>query len=285
MRDAALPVVRLPFDVVDIVGTGGDGQNTFNVSTAASIVAAGAGAKVAKHGNRASSSTSGSADVLEALDCNLSAVSPAAVNEILHESNFCFLFAQVFHPAMKNVAGPRKELGVRTIFNLLGPMTNPAHPTRMVVGVFSRDLGHAMAEALHLSGVKSGWVVHGCVGLDEISPEGNTLVWQFDESGNITERTISPSADFGLPEHPLRDVVGGDAVENASTMRQLLSGELSGPILDFVLLNAAALLHVSGLAADLPAGVALARQSIASGAAKKQLELFSHASQRHHKTQ
>ncbi|KAI8918703.1 glycosyl transferase family, a/b domain-containing protein [Entophlyctis helioformis] len=265
--------------VIDIVGTGGDGQNTFNVSTASSIVAAGAGCKVAKHGNRASSSSSGSADVLEALGCRLSAVTAPAIHTLLKDDrNFCFLFAQVFHPAMRHVAGPRKELGVRTIFNLLGPMINPARPSRMIVGVFSRDVGRIMAEALHLSGVQHGWVVHGCVGLDEISPEGETLVWEFGPSGVVSERTISP-ADFGLDAHPLKDVVGGDATENAATMRSLLDGSLTGPILDFVLLNAGALLHVAGVAADLKTGVALARESIASGSAKRQLALFAEATQ------
>ncbi|KAH9272409.1 anthranilate phosphoribosyltransferase [Batrachochytrium salamandrivorans] len=249
MHSEAL-AVDLPFDVVDMVGTGGDGQNTFNVSTAASIVVAGAGVKVAKHGSRASSSTSGSADVLEALG------------------------------SMKHVAASRKELGVRTIFNLLGPLTNPANPSKMVVGVFSKDIGRIMAEALHLSGVKQGWVVHGLVGLDEISPEGSSLVWEFGPTGTITERTLSP-ADFGLPEHPLADVVGGDATENASTMTALLDNTLTGPILDFVLLNAAALLYVSGQAADLKEGVALARKSISSGEAKRQLMQFAKATHSH----
>ncbi|KAJ8324706.1 anthranilate phosphoribosyltransferase [Batrachochytrium dendrobatidis] len=272
MQSKALPV-ELPFDVVDIVGTGGDGQNTFNVSTAASIIVAGAGVKVAKHGSRASSSTSGSADVLEALGCHLESVSPTAVGSILDSSNFCFLFAQSFHPAMRHVAASRKELGVRTIFNMLGPLTNPARPSKMVVGVFSKDIGRIMAEALHLSGVREGWVVHGLVGLDEISPEGSTLVWAFDSMGTITERTISP-ADFGLAEHPLRDVVGGEANENAATMSALLDNALTGPIVDFVLMNAAALLYVAGAASNLKEGVALARQSISSGTAKQQLHQF-----------
>ncbi|KAH6601915.1 hypothetical protein BASA61_001618 [Batrachochytrium salamandrivorans] len=231
-------------------------------------------------GSRASSSTSGSADVLEALGCHLNAVTPTAVASIMNESNFCFLFAQVFHPAMKHVAASRKELGVRTIFNLLGPLTNPANPSKMVVGVFSKDIGRIMAEALHLSGVKQGWVVHGLVGLDEISPEGSSLVWEFGPTGTITERTLSP-ADFGLPEHPLADVVGGDATENASTMTALLDNTLTGPILDFVLLNAAALLYVSGQAADLKEGVALARKSISSGEAKRQLMQFAKATHSH----
>jgi anthranilate phosphoribosyltransferase len=167
MRDASLPVT-LNYDVVDIVGTGGDGQDTFNVSTAASIVAAGAGCKVAKHGNRASSSSCGSADVLETLGCTLQNVTPSKLPSILETTNFCFLFAQVYHPAMKSVAGPRKELGVRTIFNILGPLTNPARPTRMIVGVFSKDLGMLMAQSLQLLGVERGWVVSGAIGLDEV---------------------------------------------------------------------------------------------------------------------
>ncbi|KAI8909051.1 glycosyl transferase family, a/b domain-containing protein [Gorgonomyces haynaldii] len=273
MRNAAVPVPSLPEGLCDIVGTGGDGQNTFNVSTAASIVAAGAGCRVAKHGNRASSSSSGSADVLEAMGCKLQQFTPNKLKPLFDQSNFCFLFAQMYHPAMKFVSGPRRELGVRTIFNLLGPLTNPAKPKRMVVGVFAKQVGAIMAQALYLSGVERAWVVHGALGLDEISPEGKTIVWDLTSDGTIQEKEISPS-DFGLQEHPLESVRGGDANHNAQLMQQLLSSQLQGPILDFVLLNSAALLFVNGKANDLKEGVRLARESISSGKALQQLEIF-----------
>ncbi|KAJ3317960.1 anthranilate phosphoribosyltransferase [Boothiomyces sp. JEL0866] len=243
MREAALQV-ETDYELVDIVGTGGDGQDTFNVSTAASIVAAGAGCK---HGNRASSSSCGSADVLEALGCKIQNVSPELCTKILDNGNFCFLFAQVFHPSMKYVSEPRKELGVRTIFNILGPLINPAKASKMIVGVYKRDLGRIMAETLILLGVQRAWVVCGAVGLDEISPEGETYVWETQPDGSIAELVVSPK-DFGLPEHPLTAVKGGDSARNSNTMKELLDGKLSGPVLDFVLLNSAALLFVSGKA-------------------------------------
>ncbi|KAJ3252813.1 anthranilate phosphoribosyltransferase [Boothiomyces macroporosus] len=272
MRDAALKV-ETDYELVDIVGTGGDGQDTFNVSTAASIVAAGAGCKVAKHGNRASSSSCGSADVLEALGCKIQNVSPELCTKILDNGNFCFLFAQVFHPSMKFLSVPRKELGVRTIFNILGPLTNPAKASKMIVGVYKRDLGRIMAETLILLGVKRAWVVCGGIGLDEISPEGETFVWETQADGSIAELVISPK-DFGLPEHPLSAVKGGDAAHNSNTMTDLLDGNLSGPVLDFVLLNSAALLFVSGKVTSLPDGVELARKSINDGQAKEALASF-----------
>ncbi|KAJ3152135.1 Phosphoglucomutase-2 [Irineochytrium annulatum] len=261
--------------VVDIVGTGGDGQDTFNVSTASGIVAAGCGLVVAKHGNRASSSSCGSADVLEALGCNLNNVTPVTVPRLLQDHRFAFLFSQVFHPAMKNVAAPRREIGVRTIFNLLGPLTNPAKPKRVVIGVYAKRLGPHVAEALRIIGVERAWVVCGEIGLDEISPIGKTFVWSI-ENGVIAEQTIQPS-DFGLPEHPMSAVVGGNAAQNSATMRSLLAGQLHGAVLDFVLLNCASLLYVAGKAADLKDGVAIARDAIKSGRAREVLEGFAKA--------
>ncbi|KAJ3330886.1 anthranilate phosphoribosyltransferase [Blyttiomyces sp. JEL0837] len=258
---------------VDIVGTGGDGQNTFNVSTASGIVAAGAGCFVAKHGNRASSSSCGSADVLEALGCEIAKLTPDRVSKTLSNGQFCFLFSQVFHPAMKAVASARKEIGVRTIFNILGPLTNPALPKRVVIGVFSKDIGRSMAEALHLSGVSRAWVVHGGVGLDEIAPCGETFIWSL-ENGTITETKITPS-DFGISENTMESVRGGDSSYNSNIMNQLLSGELkSGPILDFVLLNSAALIYVAGKADSLLKAVEAAKESIFSGKAKKAFEVY-----------
>ena len=204
---------------------------------------------------------------------------PQAIPSLLSKGNFCFLFAQQYHPAMKHVSGPRKELGVRTIFNLLGPLTNPVRPKRMVVGVFSKEAGPIMAQSLYLSGVERAWVVHGALGLDEISPQGKTYLWDLTPDGTIIEKTISP-ADFGLPEHPLESVRGGDAPFNAGLMRQLLDATLEGPILDFVLLNASALLFVAGKAATLQEAVGLARSSLKSGQAKQALLTFAQESTR-----
>ncbi|KAJ3163049.1 anthranilate phosphoribosyltransferase [Geranomyces michiganensis] len=281
MRQAAL---HIPFDtgaaVVDIVGTGGDGLDTFNVSTAAGIVAAGAGCRVAKHGNRASSSACGSADVLEALSCRLTSITPTAVPKIIADSGFCFLFSQTFHPAMRNVAAARKELGVRTIFNLLGPLSSPALPKRMIVGVYTQALGPLMAEALRISGVERAWVVCGAMGLDEIAPEGKTDVWSLEPNGEITAGIVTPS-DFGLAAHPLSDVVGGPPEHNAQMMLDLLEGRLppAHPVLDFVLLNAGALLYVAGKAATLVEAAALARRALENGSAKRALSGFRAASQ------
>ncbi|KAI9485319.1 MAG: anthranilate phosphoribosyltransferase [Benjaminiella poitrasii] len=262
-------------NVVDIVGTGGDGHDTYNVSTTASVVAAGAGAKVAKHGNRAASSQSGSADLMEAHGCQIAQVEPHQVASILDRTNFCFLFSQTYHPAMKHVAKLRKEIAVPTVFNMLGPMSNPAKPTRVVVGVHSPEIGRLMADALHLTGVKDGLVVCGAERLDEISPAGNTAYWRIS-GDDIKTGFIHPTTDFGLATHPLTDVKGGDCYENAETLKKLLDNELSDgdPILDFVLLNASALLVVAGIASDFKDGVARARVSIQSGNAKRVLESF-----------
>ncbi|KAI9011272.1 glycosyl transferase family, a/b domain-containing protein [Gaertneriomyces semiglobifer] len=286
MRDASLTidglhaedVDALGNDLVDIVGTGGDGQDTFNVSTAAGIVCAGAGCYVAKHGNRASSSKCGSADVLESLGCHIDAIQPASVPSLLRSGGFCFLFSQTFHPAMKNVASARREIGIRTIFNLLGPLSSPAKPKRCVVGVHSPKIGPMMAEALRLSGVQRAWVVCGEMGLDEISPEGKTHVWSLELNGEITEGVVTPS-DFGLQSHPLSAVVGGIPDHNAKVMKELLDGQLVGPVLDFVLLNAGALLYVAGKAPTLKDAAEMARQSIVTGRAKKALEAFAKESE------
>ncbi|TPX43627.1 anthranilate phosphoribosyltransferase [Synchytrium endobioticum] len=288
MRDFALtiPCVKTNtcWDVVDVVGTGGDGTDTFNVSTATAIVCAAAGCKVAKHGNRAASSKCGSADILEELGASLLSITPESVEKLVssHSSGggFCFLFAQAFHPAMKKVGGPRREMGFRTIFNLLGPLSNPARPKRCVVGVASHGFGRPMAEALSLTGVARAWVVNGSIdgtdtgGLDELSPAGPTHIWSLN-NGIINEFTVTPS-DFGLAFHALSSVVGGDRTYNASIMRDLLDGRLEqgNPILDFVLLNSAALLYVDGKAEDYKQGVELAKTCIVEGRAKEALKLF-----------
>ncbi|ORZ00982.1 anthranilate phosphoribosyltransferase [Syncephalastrum racemosum] len=267
---------HLEGQVVDIVGTGGDGHDTYNVSTTASIVAAGAGAKVAKHGNRAASSASGSADIMEAHGCHISLVEPEQVAHILDTTNFCFLFSQTYHPAMKHVAALRKEMGIPTVFNLLGPMSNPAKPSRVVVGVHSPQVGGLMANALKLTGIQDILVVCGAEKLDEISPAGETHYWRVQAGGELTTGTLHPTRDFGLATHPLSEVKGGDGHHNAQILSKLLNNQLpqGDPILDFVLLNAAALLVVANIASDFKDGVAKARASIESGSALKTLEAF-----------
>ncbi|KAI7872537.1 anthranilate phosphoribosyltransferase [Spinellus fusiger] len=262
--------------VVDSVGTGGDGHDTYNVSTTASIVAAGAGAKVAKHGNRSASSSSGSADLMEAHGCKIHAVEPEQVADIINRTGFCFLFSQKYHPAMKHVAALRKEIGIPTVFNVLGPMSNPARPRRMMVGVYKPEMGGLMANALRLTGVRNALVVCGAESLDEISPAGETTFWCVNGSNAIVTGTLHPTRDFGLPTHPLSHVKGGDCQHNAQLLKQLLNGELpeNHPILDYVLLNAAAVLVVAGVAGDYKEGVAKARLSIQSGEAKRVLEAF-----------
>jgi anthranilate phosphoribosyltransferase len=262
-------------DVVDVVGTGGDGIDTFNVSTAAALVVAGAGARVAKHGNRAMSSKSGSADVLEALGARTD-LGGEAVAKIINECGFCYVFAQRFHPAMRHVAGPRRELGVRTIFNILGPLTNPAGPHSQLTGVGSAALAPLVAEAFRLRRMRRVVVVHANDGMDEISPEVPTRAW-FIEGSELTEKELSPGV-FGLPSHPASAVSGGSAEENATALIRVLLGE-AGPVTDFTLMNAAAACYVAGLAPDLRAGVEVARESIASGKAKQVLDRYVQLSQ------
>ncbi|RIB05326.1 anthranilate phosphoribosyltransferase [Gigaspora rosea] len=258
--------------LVDVVGTGGDGMNTFNVSTTAAIVIAGAGCKVAKFGNRAATSQCGSADVLEKIGCEITNVTPSKVPHIINSTNFCFLFAPTFHPAVKHVAYIRREIGIPTIFNLLGPLSNPARPKRVVIGVHSKFLGKLLVDVLALKGVNEAMVVHGAIGLDEISPDGQTFIWHLSNSV-IKEYVVTPS-DFGLPNHPISAVKGGTPSENSELLIQLLSNKYEGPILDFVLLNSSAALVVSGLAENFKDGVKLARESILSGRAKNVFEEF-----------
>lgn len=257
-------------DVIDIVGTGGDGMDTFNVSTAAAIVVAATGVRVAKHGNRAASSKCGSADVLEALGAQLD-LSGADAAHIIESCGFCFLFAQHFHPAFRHVGGPRREMGTRTIFNLLGPLTNPARPQAMLVGVGVRELGPLVAEAFRVRGLHRVMVVHSDEGLDEISPSGPTHAWVLD-GGEVHEQMLTP-ADFGLPVHPIEKVIGGDANENAGSMLAVLDGA-EGAVTDFVLMNAAAALCVAGKAERLPDGVAMAHDALASGRARDVLDQY-----------
>ncbi|CAE7103343.1 unnamed protein product, partial [Rhizoctonia solani] len=284
-----VPLADKHVPAVDIVGTGGDGHNTFNVSTAAAIVAAGAGARVVKHGNKASTSSSGSADILLALGCPLN---PPPLNPTpLTNKPFTFLLAAHHHPALTSLGSVRKSLPFRTIFNVLGPLINPAAPKRMILGVYTRELGPVFAEALRGMGVERALVVCGMESMDEISIAGGTWAWSL-ENGNITTTALHPS-HFELQTHPLSTVAGASPQTNARMLIDLLDpnspchsptdstpapteGVTSDPgaILDFVLMNASALLVVAGLAPDYPTGVKLARESIRSGRAWNALREF-----------
>ncbi|MDQ0188545.1 anthranilate phosphoribosyltransferase [Alicyclobacillus cycloheptanicus] len=269
MRNHSLRL-NAPDRVIDTCGTGGDGADTFNISTASAFVCAAAGAPVAKHGNRAVSSRSGSADVLQALGAEIN-LDVSAAELCLRDVNLCFLFAQSYHPAMKYAAEPRKQLGFRTIFNILGPLTNPANAKRQVVGVFQPSLVPKVAHALLRLGSEHALVVHGAGGLDEISIAGETRVAEVKD-GEVREYTIHPEM-FGLPISDLSHVVGGDARENAEIIRALLAGERS-PRRDIVLLNAGAALYVAGRVATLQDGVIRAAETIDAGAAARTLRQF-----------
>jgi anthranilate phosphoribosyltransferase len=263
MRAKCLPV-RAPEDAMDIVGTGGDGKGTLNISTAAAFVVAGAGVPVAKHGNRNLSSKSGAADALAALGINVM-VGPAEVEAALAATGIGFMMAPMHHPAMRHVGPVRAELGTRTVFNILGPLTNPAGVRRQLTGAFSPDLLRPMAEVLKALGSERAWLVHGGDGTDELSIATDSLVVAL-EDGEIHEFTLNPE-EAGLPLHPFEELLGGEAAANAAELRAVLSGGGRPAYRDAILLNAAAALVVAGRAADLVEGVAQAREAIASGAA------------------
>jgi len=254
--------------VVDTCGTGGDGGKTFNVSTTVAFVVAGAGVTVAKHGNRAVSSRAGSADVLTCLGVHIDLV-PERVEECVNEIGIGFLFAPLFHGAMKYAVGPRQEIGVRTIFNLLGPLTNPAGASIQIVGVYSEALTDLIANVLMRLGGRHCYVVHGMDGLDEITLTDRTRVCE-GKAGRLTSYVVEPR-DFGFQRARPKDLAGGDAEENARIIRDILSGR-EGPRQQLVLLNAAPALVACGKAATLQEGVALAHQVIRSGAAMDKLE-------------
>jgi anthranilate phosphoribosyltransferase len=267
MRSRAVPLPEPVSDVLDTCGTGGDGAHTFNVSTAAALVLAGCGVRVAKHGNRAVSSRCGSADVFAALGVGLDA--PAdRVMQALHEAGVAFFFAPAWHPSMRHAALTRRELGVRTAFNLLGPLTNPAGATRQLVGVSRPEHTELMARTLGDLGADRAWVVHGAGGLDEISTIGHTKVSEL-RNGMLNTFYVHPS-DVDLPVASLSDLAGGTAAENAAVIEEILDGR-AGPRRDVVLLNAAAALLVAGRAGSLRQGVERAADSIASGRAKAAL--------------
>lgn len=255
--------------LVDVVGTGGDSTGTFNISTTAALVVAGHGVKVAKHGNRSVSSKCGSADVLAALGVNLQTNAEQAA-ECIEEVGFAFLFAPVFHPAMKNAIGPRRELAARTVFNILGPLTNPASATNLLVGSYDPALTEPLAWVLAQTGVRAAYVVHGASGLDELSLSGANRVSHLRD-GVVNTMEFDAQA-LGLAPAPLADVLGGSAGENASITRAILAGELYGPKRDAVLLNAAFALSTES--SDLQTGLEQARESIDSGRALEVLEKY-----------
>lgn len=258
-----------PDRAVDTCGTGGDGSGSVNVSTMAAIVTAAAGGLVAKHGNRAQSSRSGSADVLEALGVKID-VPVATVEACMRELGIGFLFAPSFHAATRHAAGPRKELGTRTIFNLLGPLTNPARARNQVIGVFAPEWCRPVAEALGMLGGRRIYVVHGEGGIDEVSVTGETLVCCYDEAlGYVTESRVSP-ADFGLERVDDAGLAGGDAAANAAFARRLFAGE-EGAGRNAVIMEAALALHACGIASDFREGAARSREAIDSGAASATL--------------
>jgi anthranilate phosphoribosyltransferase len=269
MRAHVLPVRPRREDLVDTAGTGGDGARTINISTAAALVAAAAGAAVAKHGNRAVSSASGSADVLEALGFTLEQ-EPARIEQSIDELGFGFLFAPAHHPAMRHAAAVRKELATRTVFNVLGPLTNPAGARAQIVGVYSEQLVRTIAEVLAHLGTRRAFVVHGAGGIDELSPVGPNLVAEVvDET--VRERRLDPEAELGLPRCSVEELRGGTPAENAAAMREVFAGA-DGGRRNAVLLNAAGAIAAAGHAADLREGLELARETVDSGAAAARLE-------------
>jgi len=274
MREFSLRV-HVDGMLVDSVGTGGDGLNTFNISTAAAFVAAGAGLKVAKHGNRAASGTCGSADVLEELGVQVE-LTPEGVERCIRESGIGFMFAQAFHPSMRHAGPVRREIGIRTVFNILGPLTNPAGAQSMLVGVAFPELGEKMASVLNLLDTHHSIIVHGEGGLDEMTLSGDTSVWEVT-GGKVSNWTLSV-ADTGLPVTPIEAIKGGDREANAKTMRELLGGA-GGPVRDYVLLNSAGVFLVGDLVTNIRDGVQLAAQTLDSGAAKGRLESMIEVSQ------
>jgi anthranilate phosphoribosyltransferase len=267
MRERVTPLDVDRDRIVDTCGTGGDGRGTFNISTLAALVAAGAGAPVAKHGNRAVSSACGSADLLTALGVHIDLDAPR-MSEVLRRTGISFLFAPKLHPAMGAVAAVRRELGVRTIFNVLGPLTNPAFARRQVLGVYSDHLVEILAQVLVALGCEHALVVHSRDGLDEISLSAPTHVCEA-RGGTLRSYELTPE-ELGLPSYPLEAIAGGDAAENARIAHAVLAGE-GGARRDIVLANAGAALYVAGSAASIREGVALAREALASGAAEAKL--------------
>ncbi|MFH0924808.1 MAG: anthranilate phosphoribosyltransferase [bacterium] len=284
MRQKATPIVvgdnlanldgdKISLDreiILDTCGTGGDKTNSFNISTSTAFVVAAAGVKVAKHGNRSVSSKCGSADVLQALGVNIE-TSPSKVEVCIEEIGIGFLYAPLLHTAMKHAIGPRKEIGIRTIFNILGPLTNPARANAQVLGVYDPKLTECLAQVLKKLGTKRAMVVHGEGGLDELSTLGATKISELKD-GKIETYKVTPE-DVGLPRASLQDIKGGDAQENANIILSILKGE-KGARRDIVLLNASAAITVAGISCDLKAGISIAEEAIDSGKALEKLALL-----------
>jgi anthranilate phosphoribosyltransferase len=267
--------VDAPPDAIDLCGTGGDGLGTLNISTAVSFVVAAAGVTVAKHGNRSASSRSGAADVLEALGVKVG-LEPEAAARVLRETGIAFLFAPTHHPAMRHVGPARRQIGRRTIFNLVGPLASPARVTRQLVGVFSSDWLVPYAQALAALGSERAWIVHGRDGLDEISISDGTQVATLGR-GAVTTLELSPE-QAGLARHKLADIVGGDAAHNAVALKALLEGDTQGAYRDIVVFNTAGALMVAGAVSDIKAGVTRAAEVLASGGARAKLNQLIEAS-------
>ena len=265
--------VDAPSGAMDIVGTGGDGKGTLNISTATAFVVAGAGVSVAKHGNRALSSRSGAADALTQMGVNVMVEAPVA-QRALHETGICFMMAPMHHAAMRHVGPARVELGTRTLFNILGPLTNPAGVKYQLTGAFAPAFLRPMAETLAALGTQAAWLVHGSDGTDEISIAGPTQVVRLSD-GDLTEEEVHPE-DAGLPVHPFEDILGGTPEANATAFRALMDGQHSA-YRDAVLLNSAAALMVIGRVGDLKSGVEIAREALDSGAAKTKIEALARA--------
>lgn len=273
MREKALHINPLT-DTLDIVGTGGDGTGTFNISTTAAFVIAAAGIPVTKHGNRSMSSKSGSADCLEQLGINIG-ISPEKSAQVLDKTGMCFMFAQGYHSSMRYVGPVRKQIGIRNIFNVLGPLTNPAGANLQVTGVYSAELVEPVARVFSNLGVKKGFVFHGSDGMDEVTVTGPTKVCEID-NGTFKSYEITPE-QFGLGTYSKDELAGGDGAENAEITKQILSGRLHGAKRDIVVLNAALGLYTGGKAATIADGVKLAAEIIDSGKAYEKMEEFAKA--------
>ena len=271
MREHALTVDGGDMDTLEIVGTGGDRAGSFNISTTTAFVAAAAGIKVAKHGNRAASSKSGTADCLEALGANIN-LEPEKCVSLLEDAGFCFFFAQKYHTSMKYVGSIRRELGFRTVFNILGPLTNPIKPSRQLLGVYDEYLLEPLAKVLTSLGVKNGMVVYGREKLDELSTAGETVVCEFN-NGEYNSYVLTPE-QFGLTRSTKQDLEGGTPEENAKITRDILSGKDRGPKFETVLMNAGAALYLAGKATDIADGIGKARELIDNGEALKAMERF-----------
>lgn len=277
MREKADNVGINSEEAIDIVGTGGDCANTFNISTCSAFVVAASGVPVAKHGNRSVSSRCGSADVLEALGTNIT-LSPSNAAECLKRTNICFMFAQSYHKSMKYVAGPRKELGLRTIFNILGPLANPARVQNQVLGVCDEQMLEPLTKALAGLGVRNIMTVNSQEGLDEISVSAPTNVCEY-RKGKFSRYVISPQ-DYGINPGSLDDVRGGDAVENAEIIRNILEGKLKDAKRDIVLINSGAALYIAGNAQSIKEGIKKAADAIDNGSASRKLEEYRKLSNR-----